>query len=188
MIKYDSISKMLTVVAVLISLYLSTFEQGITIILYPVILLLSGVVLQRFMLRELSEVDSIFKEETSKQLIYYTAIAIAGIALTGIAVKYVPSQIVGMNIVLFGVLMAVAEEVFFRGFLTNFFITRFTPAIGILASAGIFAVYHFARYGTQISSLIYVLAGGTILGYVAYKSGRLSPVIIAHIINNLLAA
>lgn len=135
----------------------------------------------------MEETDSVFDEKTSKTIIYYTALAVVGISLSGLAVKAVPAQLVGWSVVLYGALMAVAEERFFRKFLTNFFVSKLSPSIGLITSALIFTIFHFAIYGTQVTALVYVFFGGLILGWVAYRSQRLSPSQLGHIISNLVA-
>jgi membrane protease YdiL (CAAX protease family) len=96
-------------------------------------------------------------------------------------------ELTGVDAMLYAVLIAVAEEQFFRGAILNFLLTLTNSTVAIFSSAAIFMVYHFAVYGTSTSNLVYVLVGGLALAWAAYRSGRLSPSILAHVINNVLS-
>jgi membrane protease YdiL (CAAX protease family) len=194
MIKQDSISMTFTILAVLVAVYLSTFELG-TLILFPVILLIAGIVLQQYYLRKIEYTDRVYEEKTASNIMFYTFLAIIGILTGAYFTTYFlyPKHVletIEMSIVdlrLFGILMAVAEEQFFRGFITNFFLDRLPPMPAIFVSGGIFTIYHLAVYGSNPSAMLYVLIAGIMLSYVAFLSGRLSPTILAHVINNVLA-
>ena len=177
----------------MIVLYLSTF-QTTAVILFPAILLISGIMLQFFLLRKVETVDSVFQEETAWNIGYYTLVALAGIGLGNLispalakATPIQKMQLTGMDALLYSVLIAIAEEQFFRGAITNFLLTMLPPSMAILGSAAIFTAYHLAVYGTELSALIYVFVGGAVLAFVAYRSGRLSPSILAHCLNNILS-
>jgi membrane protease YdiL (CAAX protease family) len=193
MIAHDTISKTFTILAIIIILYLSTFSLSLEL-LFPSILLISGIIMQLYESQKIEYVDSVFEEETSYNILFYTLIALAGIGISTffspiiLSVKPIAFEIryTGFQLMLFGVLMAIAEEQFFRGFITNFLL-KFSSIIAILGSAGIFAVYHLAVYGTKPEAIIYVFIGGMILAYVAIRSQRLSPTMIAHSIVNVLA-
>lgn len=86
-----------------------------------------------------------------------------------------------------GLLIAVGEEMFFRLFIANFFISRFGGAAGIITSGMFFAVYHFSAYGTSFNSLLIVAGAGVMLSYVAWRTGRVSTTTIVHVLNNALA-
>jgi len=189
MIKHDSLSKPLVVVAALITIYLSTYSLGYTLILYPAILLSLGLVLQRYYMKNLPETDSLHKDSTRMEITKYTVIAVVGFSLTGIALRAVPGQIAGWDAVLYSVLMAVAETIFFQGFILNYFILHLrSPALSVFMTSLLATVFHFARYGTDTSALAYVTVGFALLNFVTWKSGRLSPPMLAHIVNNLGAS
>ena len=176
----------------MIVLYLSTY-QTTAVILFPAILLITGIVLQFFLLRKVEVVDSVFEEKTAQNIAYYTLVGLAGIGLGSLispalakAIPIQKMQLTGMDALLYSVLIAVAEEQFFRGAITGFLLVSLPPSPAILGSAAVFTVYHLAVYGTEASALIYVFVGGAVLSFVAYRSGRLSPSILAHVINNML--
>lgn len=199
MIADDTISKMLTILAALITIYLTCIENALSLVITPVILLLVGDFLQRFTLGNIPDVDSVVGsgpqvELTRKKILLYTVVSVMAIAFSGIAIKKAfISQQTGLLSILgatsFGILMAISEERFFRKWATNFFVSRFgnLAVVGFVLSATFFTVYHFGRYGTDLSAVLYVFAGGLILSFVAWYSGRLSPVVLAHVINNVAA-
>ena len=187
MIRHDSISQIFIIIAVMITLYLATF-QVTSVILFPVILLLSGFMLQFYVLRHIEIVNHLTEERTLVSIGYYSALALVAIAISGYIAQNMPFELTGIDAYLFAYLMAISEEQFFRGFITNFFLLKLNnPLLAIVASGFVFCIYHLARYGTEPSALMYVFLGGCILSWVAYRSGRLSPVMIAHTINNLIA-
>lgn len=188
MIRQDSISHMLIVLAMMFAVYLATFETT-TIILFPAILLIIGIGMEMFLERKQEYIDHMTEQRTLKEIGYYTILALMGIFLTGFMVhKFVIVELQGISAVSYSVLMAIAEEQFFRGFITDLLLTKFpNPWMALLSSAAIFTIYHLARYATQPESLTYVLAGGFILSYVAWKSQRISPTMLAHTINNVIA-
>jgi membrane protease YdiL (CAAX protease family) len=49
-----------------------------------------------------------------------------------------------------------------------------------------FAIYHFAVYGS-IDVLLVVLGSGIVLSYAVLRTRRLSPTVLAHVINNFIA-
>jgi membrane protease YdiL (CAAX protease family) len=197
MIKPDVLSNSMSILAVLIAVYLSTFNLGLQI-LFPAILLVSGLAMQIYLLRG-------FKPAEPDEPIPYTRvltgtlIAFLGFALTGLAVAattslrgnlfvITPMQLTGYNAMLHAILMAVAEEQFFRGAVSNYFyLLSKNTLIASLASAGIFAVYHLAVYGLAFDALTYVFIGGFLLAYVGFYVGRLSAPMLAHVLNNVMA-
>ena len=75
-------------------------------------------------------------------------------------------------------LPAVFEELFFRGVLLND-IKEYNPLHVSLFIGGLFALYH-----GSLSQLVYQFIYGTLLTFLAIKSGSSLPCIIAHFLNN----
>lgn len=137
--------------------------------------------------------DSITSPTTQATILKWTLIALAGIFLMGVFVKMkFPLEIteLGMLVaIIFGFIIGISEEQFFRGFILDWLLSKLpSPSLALLSSAMIFTVYHLAVYGTDFDSLMYVFAGGLILSWVAYKSRRISPPMLAHGLNNVYAA
>jgi len=190
MIRRDSLSDMLTVSSFLICLYLSTFDLGVLII-FPVVLLTSGILLQYYMLDKPSQTKE--KHITSKaatNIGYYTMLgfaAIFGIGIVSPQVEKLPFlaqvDLTVTQAVMFASLIAIAEEQFFRGFLTNY-LSKKSIFLGILGSAAVFAAFHLAVYGQSMAALFYVLASGVLLAWLGIRSGRLAVPMCIHIMNN----
>ena len=187
MIRQDSLSKMLIVISMMLTVYLATFETT-TLVLFPGILLLIGLVMEFYLESKREFVDHITEPKSMKQIGYYTIIALLGMFMSGYMIDMTNMTVLsGVSAIGFGVLMAVAEEQFFRGFITDFLLTRFPNYIlALVTSAGVFTIYHLARYGGQPDAMMYVFAGGFILSWVSWKSQRLSPCMLAHAINNII--
>ena len=96
-------------------------------------------------------------------------------------------QLVGflVVIVLTSPLQAAAEEVFFRGYLTQAIgALSIHPWVGIVGSATVFALFH----GTQnLPLFLNRLAFGLIAGLLVLLTGGLEAPIAAHVVNNALA-
>lgn len=88
----------------------------------------------------------------------------------------------------YAVLMGVAEESFFRIFLTGF-MYRVTNSkfFAIILGSFVWTIYHMARYGGDSGALIVVLLSGFALGWVFLTSKMADPVIFAHGLVNFLA-
>ena len=192
MIRRDSLSDMLTVTAFLLCLYFSTFDLGV-LILFPVVLLTSGILLQFYMLPKPPKVaERRVTPKAAKKKAYYIIlgfVALMGIGIISPQVEKLPflSQVQTLSVVsavMFVSLIAIAEEQFFRGFLTNY-LSKKSIFLGILGSAAVFGAFHLAVYGMTTSALFYVLASGVLLAWLGIRSGRLFVVMMIHLMNNV---
>jgi membrane protease YdiL (CAAX protease family) len=87
-----------------------------------------------------------------------------------------------MNIIVFGIIPAVMEEIFFRGALQRIFIRLFkSPVIGILVTAFIFSAAHMEFSGFLVRFVL-----GALLGALYWYSGSLWPGILMHFLNNAM--
>ncbi len=180
---------MLNVIGIIVIMYLGTYETT-AIILFPAVLLISGVVMELYLEKRREYVDSLDEAATLRQVGFYTIIALLGTFSIGAFTRYVdlPLQLMGYSALLYSILIAISEEQFFRGFIVDLFLREVPhPYLALLGSTLLFMLYHLARYGGTPDSLLYVFVGGFMLSWVAYKSRRLSPCQLGHIINNLMA-
>lgn len=150
-------------------------------------------------LSEDSPDDSLQGKEALSTM-YYGLIGLFGMLLTGymmsfrdfIATNYFaslsPILLSGVDAILFSSLMAISEEMLFRGFILDALIRwiKGHPYFPIAINSAIFTVYHLARYGLSYN-LLYILAGGFILAWITWRTRRLGPAIIAHTLNNIIA-
>lgn len=87
-----------------------------------------------------------------------------------------------MNLVTFGIIPAVMEEIFFRGAMQRIFIKLFkSPIIGILVTAFIFSAAHMEFSGFLVRFVL-----GALLGALYWYSGSLWPGILMHFLNNAM--
>ena len=148
--------------------------------------------MERFLERKYEHVETENQGKALPQIGLYTVAALFGVFLTGYAVNYVLLSITqlgltGVNAILYSALIAIAEEQFFRAFILDWMLVRIAqPMVAVFFNAVLFMGYHFARYGTNLNALGYVLGGGFILGWVAYKSQRVSPTMLGHLANNVV--
>lgn len=80
-----------------------------------------------------------------------------------------------VNLLIFALLPAVCEELFFRGFLQKRLSAAWSPQMAIWTAAVIFSFAHF-----QFLSFFSRLLLAWLLGYFFHTTGRLFPCIIAH--------
>lgn len=196
MLQHDLISGVFIAYAALAIIWLSTFSTtGVT--LFPFILLIGGLGLEWRFSRQIVEKNA---SDTAKlplnKILTYSGVGLAAMLITGTAVDYLPlatiESLPQIDSFLFSTSIAVAEAIFFTGFITDMLLSTRLPGsfnndyLKLLLSGAVFGLYHFARYGTLLDSLIYVFVGGFILNWVSYKTKRLSPSILAHVANNAL--
>ena len=82
-----------------------------------------------------------------------------------------------------GVLAPIAEETFFRGYIFRSYLTSLGPVWAFALSAVIFGVLHL-----NLAALLPLVVIGLILAYLFYRTGSLVPSMVAHGLNNMLAA
>lgn len=203
MIKLDNFSIVFIILNFFILIYLTVFNLNV-IILFPLILLLSGLMLmlvvQRLPLQEGYDEDlEIYETETFEAFQRDALFSLLGFVMILSISFFVPIfkttsffSIAQTNIsdttklIFFSVSMAISEEVFFRGFLLNW-LANINNTIANILQALLFSVYHFAVYGQSISLLIYVFLAGLILGYMALRTGSLTTSILIHILVNIFS-
>ena len=89
-----------------------------------------------------------------------------------------------------GVIVPVAEEILFRGFLLTWLRERSNAIVTVIVSSLLFSAVHFyflmpgGEFGIFASAGIFVL--GLLLGWLAIWSRSLWPPIVLHVINNLV--
>ena len=107
--------------------------------------------------------------------------------VNAITMKFAKFSPVPVNASLFAVLIGIAEESFFRGFLQTLFISLAGDWLGIIITSLIWMTFHGAVYGLNQPALFVVFGAGIILGWVVYITRRLSITMTAHGLINFLA-
>lgn len=192
-VELDVVSVGMIACAVMLSVYFATFEKGFYSV-FPALLLVSGLVLMR--LSTPIEEDEYISGGEAESIGLYTAVGIAGVFLVAwlapqiasVPQSIMPPHLSVINVKLFAIMMAVAEECFFRGFLMSWFARQFnSDTLAVILQAVVFAAYHTAVYGTSPTLMLYVLMSGGILGFVAWRTGRLSTSMLVHSIINIIS-
>lgn len=164
--------------------------------IFPAFLAISGLTMQTLINKSIS----IDIHPSYSTIIIYTAVSIMALLFAAWysnnnAFSFSPQSVFGPLLAqlsaidrkLFGVLMAVSEEQFFRGFITSYFLQRIGTIPAVVASAAVFGIFHFAVYGTAPSALTFVFLAGAILSFVTIKTGLISPAMMAHVFNNWMS-
>lgn len=82
------------------------------------------------------------------------------------------------------VLAPLLEEMLFRGAIQGYLMRRYSnPWVGIITASLVFGVVH----GNPIQ-IFYASCLGIVFGWIYYRTGTLFPVVLGHILNNMLAA
>jgi membrane protease YdiL (CAAX protease family) len=76
----------------------------------------------------------------------------------------------------------VAEEMFFRGFMQTRLAQAFRPAAAIAITAACFGLMHFDLVHTPVAAAL-----GVFMGWAAERTGTIVPVMVAHVVNNMVA-
>ncbi|QDS87582.1 ABC-2 family transporter protein [Rosistilla ulvae] len=80
---------------------------------------------------------------------------------------------------------AICEEFFFRGFLLSAFLRNGKPWVAVLATAGLFGLFHVVvRDSLLFERFLPSSLMGLVLGVVCYRSGSLYPGIVLHALHN----
>lgn len=198
-LRQDPITKFLTLLAFVVNIYLLTFDVSFDTA-FPAFLLLGGLVINRYLNLTLDEDEEIDQTE-GRDILWYTMLALVGIgAGSVVASRFLfiyPASIQGAIVIpilgviqlytLQSMIMAVAEEQFFRGVFLQFF-SVWGRWIAIVITTIIGVVYHFRVYGMMPGGLLFVFSAWFCFSYIAWKTQRLSPLICAHLINNFMAS
>jgi membrane protease YdiL (CAAX protease family) len=132
------------------------------------------------------------------------AVALVLLAITYVAIRSIPTTAISTHSNLHAtygrastvggyaaiVLLAISEEILFRGLIAGVLIRRYGFAAGNLLQALIFFAPHLLLLlvSTAIWPLLPVqLVGGWLLGLLREKSGSIGPPSLAHVAANLLA-
>lgn len=162
----------------------------------PILLLCGAAILRIYVKVRKVEVDVTISQREKRDIIFYAMLGLLGMLVGGTIVKglYEPPlppvietlAYIPFASVLFCQLMAISEELYFRGELFQLFGMQFGPAVGNGATTVLFGIYHLNRYGRSPGDLAYVLVGGFILAWTASKTARVLTPMIAHCLNNFI--
>jgi len=199
-IRQDMLSIGLTVLAASQLLFLGTFGPAVVgVAVFVLAIMLVGIVLAMWL--GMAERDESIDPVERRDLLIWSMVGLATIGLLNLLQLFKPAAgtILSTGLAnvaedaralvsrMLGVLVAVAEEQFFRGALTNLFIRAVGSAGAIILSGAVFSIYHLAVYGGQPITMAIVAGAGSILAFTAIRTGRVSTPMIAHVANNVVA-
>ena len=186
-VRLDWISSLLIVTASLIFLYGTVFigTEASVLASGAITILAMGLTLS-ILFKTVSFDLSISKKEFS-QILTWTFACLGAV----LAINFVTPQLplAGFDPKMFGVLIAVAETMFFQGFLLPWLqrLTRIT-ILAVLLCAGAATAFHMNVYGLNTSTLLIVFGGFTILNFATMQTQRLTPAMLGHSIINFWAS
>jgi len=172
------------VLSLLIFMYYTTLETESSILLSSVMLLVVGLLFAWIMVGVKFEP---FELKRMFESILWTAMSALAIWVVNSRVPF-KLDVGFMNTRLFSVLMGVAEESFFRLFLTTFMykITKMSW-LAIVVSSSTWTIYHIGRYGGDMGAFFVIFMAGLVLGFVMLYSKMADGVMFAHAVVNYLA-
>lgn len=181
----EFLGTMAIMTALLVFMYASTFQPDtINLLTSGILLLVIGVTFAVIMVGVMLKP---FSFDRFIESLIWTGLAFGIIYVVNRTVPFTLGVQV-LNVQWYSVLMGVAEECFFRLFLTGF-MYRVTHSMlfSIIIGAWVWTIYHMARYGGDAGALIVVLFSGFALGFIFLQSRMGDPVVFAHALVNFLA-
>ncbi len=176
--------------------YVQQDPQIASDILFAVVLIILGFVLSNLgkFYKQEDHVDAV--EE--RKITYWFTVSLAGSIMISILSPFLnfdtvqttnlPQNILTTIAITYGILIAVGEEWFFRGFLGNLILSRVPlPSLGSFLNAIVFMAYHSYVYHDSNAALVAVLFGGYLICYADFKTGRMITGMLTHMSVNLIA-
>jgi len=84
-----------------------------------------------------------------------------------------------------GLVAAVSEEVFFRGWVQTLLVRAFHPALAVAGASGLFALSHLVFRSDPFYLLTFF--PGLVMGWLRLKHGDVAPAVLYHFLGNLWA-
>lgn len=95
-------------------------------------------------------------------------------------------SISGIKILVMVILTPVFEEIFFRGFLLEGTLRKYTPVTSILFISLLFGLSHFS-FASGIGNVILTFTSGLLYGYIYYRTRSVVICILLHALHNGIA-
>lgn len=181
----EFLGTMAIMTALLIFMYASTFQpETINLLTSGILLLVIGVTFAVIMVGIGLKP---FSFDRFLESLLWTGLAFGIIYVVNRTVPFTLGVQV-LNVQWYSVLMGVAEECFFRLFLTGFmYRVTHSKFFAIIIGAWVWTIYHMARYGGDAGAMIVVLCSGFALGWVFLQSRMGDPVVFGHALVNFFA-
>lgn len=127
-----------------------------------------------------------FKDEVINPI--YVVIIFGSLILIQLVFSVITLQISAIEQGLYYIMVAITEELFFRGLILKPYKNidnNVYKISGIVFSSIVFAIFHY-NYWNNISMMLSVLFGGMLLGYIYLKTGSLTTNMLGHFALNIL--
>ena len=181
-LRLDALGGFFIIAAIMILIYSSTFPSTMNLSMLNMVLLVTGIS-GALLFHTLQVSGSIDLKAVEYGLMVAVVVIISNIMIVNI--KYY-SQVPPINLGLFMILVAVAEETAIRGFLMPVFISKIGVWPGIILSSASWMIYHWYVSSGNPVFLTTIFLAGLILGYIDIMTKSLTPSLLAHVLNNLL--
>lgn len=89
-------------------------------------------------------------------------------------------------VVVLGILVGIAEEAFFRGYMQSALRARWPPWAAVMGTSLAFALLHIDWIGLETVHASLVLALGLWLGFATERFDGALPAVAAHVVNNIV--
>jgi membrane protease YdiL (CAAX protease family) len=194
-IRVDNLSLTLTVGSSIIVLYFSLYalNQGgnFNFMFFPALLAVFSMAMSAFIMKTSRDTNLTLSE--MRDIAKYAFLGLLAIMGFGtVLTQFLIPQSVALStqdLLMYQTAIAINEEMLFRGFFANFawMFTKSHLATSI-ASTVIFTVVHLPVYESNTMAMAYVIFSGFVLTGIALVSRRVSPGMLAHLSNNILAS
>ena len=174
-LRIDLVGQSLLVLGVILLIFFSVIETLQS--LHVLVIMLAGIFLAT-LYRTVKMESNIDVHSIYWGLMTFVAVAVSGVSLylmfQGLTLYYL-------------VLIAIAEEIFVRGFLLPFFSRLSNVYIAVVASSIVWAVYHIVTSNLNPSYFLYIFISGLVYGYVDILRNSLTPSLVSHVLINFFA-
>ena len=192
--KKDPISVALAIIGISLSIYFMTFDSLFKNAIISALLGIGGIALMEWSVKDTDPVgQDYFSSSTLVQLGYsvlgfivLTAIGLIGVNLSLVNLSLIKTLSVSDK-VLYGAVISINEEVFFRGGFLEWLLanTGGFEGISIVISSAFFTAYHLAVTQAEFGSLTFIFVAGLILGKIYCATRRLWPSSLTHLLHNI---
>lgn len=193
-VRFSSISLILSVVAIVIEGYLTWSYFGKDAYAnYSLLLLVLGIVSVSgayYLNPKVFVLNDYYLKDAKESMRFFTLI-LATMACVGVMQALLKLTfrlaLTTSDLYLYFVASAIIEELFFRMFLIGFFETKTRLKwMGVFISAFIFMLFHIPAYWPSVEMLLAMLLGGLLFGLFFLASKDITITMIAHICVNLI--